>query len=122
MLWFKRFCGIIFLLIASFFTAFWSVLYIRPYKGIVGNLCDRTDENPMGYCYEMLPSGGFPFTFLWDDGGVSVVGKLTLLEDKIGFLPFLANWSIYFAIIYFSVLYIRARVNAKADRFIGRSE
>lgn len=114
MLWFKRFCGLVLLLVLSFFTAFWSVLYVRPYKGVVGNLCDRVDENPMGYCYEMLPSGGFPFTFMWDNGGVSVVGRLSFIEDEIQLLPFLANWAVYFvvfSIAYFSFLCFRSRLS-----------
>ena len=91
---------------AALLTAFMTVLYTRPYKGIVGNLCSQTPENPYGYCYEMLPSGGFPFAFLWDNGGVSVVGRLSWIEDDFALAPFLANVSIYLVIyaILFGVL------------------
>lgn len=100
------------LLVLSALTAYWSILYIRPYKGIIGNLCERTPENPSGYCYEMLPSGGFPFTFLRDNGGVSVVGSLSLMEDTFVLAPYLANWGIYF--IFFSVgLWVSSKLRHK---------
>ena len=97
--WFKRLWLLLALLISSLTGAYSSILYTRPFKGIVGNLCDKTSENPMGDCYEMLPSGGFPFTFMWDNAGVSVVGRLSLIEDKFVLYPFLANWVFYFVLI-----------------------
>jgi len=100
MKWLKRIC---LLLVLSALTAYWSILYIRPYKGVIGNLCEVTLENPGGYCYEMLPSGGFPFTFMWDRGGVSVVGTLSWIEDRFELAPYLANFGFYLLI--YTVLY-----------------
>lgn len=106
----KRLMVIPLLLGISCLTAYWSILYIRPYKGVIGNLCERTADNPYGYCYEMLPSGGFPFTFMWDRGGVSVVGSLSWIEDTFVLEPFLANWAIYL-IIYIAVFWLFIRKN-----------
>lgn len=99
----RRAVIILLLLGLSWLTAYWSILYIRPYKGVIGNLCEITADNPSGYCYEMLPSGGFPFTFMWDNGGVSVVGRLSLIEDRFVFAPFLANWGVY--LVVYSVIF-----------------
>lgn len=92
MRWVKR---SLLLLVLSALTAYWSILYIRPYKGLVGNLCEQTRDNPSGGCYDMLPSGGFPFTFMWDQGGVSVVGTLSWIEDRFELAPYLANFGFY---------------------------
>jgi len=51
------------------------------YKGIVGNVCEKTTENPRGYCYEQLPQRGFPIAYIKDKGGVSVVGRLGVIDD-----------------------------------------
>ena len=106
MRWARRLRALILLLILSAFTAYWSILYIRPYKGVIGNLCKVTAENPYGDCYDMLPSGGFPFTFMWDAGYTSVVGKLSMIEDTFGLLPYLGNFVFYLVIyaILFGVL------------------
>ena len=96
------------LLPLSALTAYWSILYIRPYKGVIGNLCERTPENPYGDCYDMLPSGGFPFTFMWDRGGVSVVGTLSWIEDRFELAPYLANFGFYL-IIYLILFWLLSR-------------
>ena len=112
MRWLKRIMGVALLLISSLIVAYWSILFTRPFPGVVGNLCLQTDENPIGYCYEMLPKGGFPFAFMWDNGGSSVIGKLSWIEDDFRLLPFLGNWWFYisvFAGLYASFMYFRAR-------------
>ncbi len=42
----------------------------------MGNMCDTTRDNPFGYCYQQLPTGGWPFAFLYDSPGTSVRGRL----------------------------------------------
>ena len=112
MLWLKRMVAGALFLISSLLLAYWSILYTRPFSGVVGNLCLKTDENPIGYCYEMLPKGGFPFAFMWDNGGASVVGRLSWIEDDFRVLPFLGNWAFYISLLgllYVSCSYLRAR-------------
>ncbi len=73
------------------------------YKGIVGNVCEKTTENPRGYCYEQLPQRGFPIAYIKDKGGVSVVGRLGIVDDfELTRFIFanLANTLIYFSILY----------------------
>ena len=70
-------------------------VYQPTYKGVIGNLCERTDENPYGYCYDDLPTGGFPFIMLKDNGGVSVVGDLSILEDHINWTHVYLNLAFY---------------------------
>lgn len=103
----KQIFDLALLVVLSLFVAYWSILYIRPYKGVVGNLCEKTAENPAGYCFEALPSGGFPFAFMFDNGDVSVVGSLSWIEDDFILIPFIANWCIYFVL--FLLLHIAYR-------------
>jgi len=71
-----------------------SVSYQKTYLGVVGNLCQITTDNPSGLCYEPLPAGGFPLSYLYDRGGISVVGQLGP-EDNFHLLPFIINMAIY---------------------------
>lgn len=111
MRWVKRLIRFVLLLSVSAFTAYWSILYIRPYKGVIGNVCDKTPANPGGDCYDMLPSGGFPFTFMWDQGGVSVVGTLSWLEDTFVLGPYLANLGFYL-VIYTILFWLLSRLKS----------
>lgn len=43
---------------------------------VVGNMCDPTRDNPLGYCFQQLPAGGWPFAFLFDNPTTSVRGQL----------------------------------------------
>jgi len=57
-----------------------SVAYQRrgPELVVVGNLCGpRADE----LCYAPALKGGFPLGYLYDKPGISVEGKLALVED-----------------------------------------
>lgn len=77
-----------------------SLSFRSEYKGVVGNLCEKTANNPMGYCYEQLPQRGFPIGYFRDNGGVSVVGTLHFPDDHFGFDRFGVNTLIYFLILY----------------------
>jgi hypothetical protein len=48
---------------------------------VVGNMCTPVPKNPNGYCYEPLPIAGWPFPFLYDSPGTSVLGQLGLEDD-----------------------------------------
>lgn len=76
-----------------------SARYTKSYRGIVGNMCQVTEENPHGWCYEDLPMGGFPFGYLKDDPGTSVVGRLSFFEDYLFLDIFFLDWVFYLFIL-----------------------
>ena len=41
-----------------------TLFYQSSMPTIVGNVCDVSAENPQGWCYEDLPTAGFPLYFL----------------------------------------------------------
>ena len=87
-------------LIAPFVLTLTSCAVYQPtFKGVVGNLCERTDNNPYGYCYDDLPQGGFPLVFMRDNPGSSVVGKLSIVEDNFIERNFLLNYLFYFCFV-----------------------
>lgn len=65
-----------------------SVAVHRPERMVVGNVCDATPVNPDGLCYDLLPRGGWPFSFLADSPSTSVRGVLGPEDtfDPTGFL------------------------------------
>lgn len=80
------------------------------YIAVVGNVCEATEDNPEGLCYEELPMKGFPIAYVKDSAGVSVQGVLGS-EDYLD-LPRLiiasfVNWLIYFGILFFSFSFFR---------------
>jgi len=81
----------------------------REYMGVVGNLCEKTPTNPIGYCYEKLPQKGFPIAYIRDNGQISVPGKLGYEDCKLSrCIPaYLTNWLIFFFIIYFLFSFIK---------------
>lgn len=89
------------LIFLAFILSIISLSYKSQYKGIIGNLCEKTADNPMGYCYEQLPQRGFPMGYFRDNGSVSVVGKLHLPDDHFELTRFTINTLIYFSILYF---------------------
>ena len=58
-----------------------SVRYHRLNPTVVGNLCKVTSANPSGHCFKPLPAGGFPLSYIFDRGGVSVQNQLGV-EDR----------------------------------------
>jgi hypothetical protein len=61
--------------------------------------CERTPDPSLGECYERtLPAGGWPFAFLYDNVGTSVLGKLGPEDD---FRPwrFLADTTLFGALL-----------------------
>ena len=73
------------------------------YQGVVGNLCVDAETGANINCYDALPTGGFPIVYAWDQGYTSVVGSLSIVEDKFVAKLIWANFSIYFLL--FSVFY-----------------
>lgn len=88
------------LIFLAFILSLISLSFRSEYKGIIGNLCEKTTENPRGYCYEQLPQRGFPLGYLRDNGGVSVVGTLHFPDDHFEFDRFAVNTLTYFSILY----------------------
>jgi len=87
------------LILLAFILSIISLSFKSHYKGVVCNVCEKTAENPRGYCYEQLPQRGFPVGYFRDNGGVSVVGTLHY-GDHFEFDRFAANTLIYFSILY----------------------
>jgi len=67
--------------VLAFCLAAGSVVVHRPVLMAVGNMCDPSADNPGGLCYQRLPAGGWPFAFLYDDPGTSVLGTLGPEDD-----------------------------------------
>lgn len=76
-----------------------STIVIQPtYRARVGNVCEVTEDNPNGFCYQDLPKAGFPLSFVVDSPSTSVVGAIGLEDDV---LPgrFTTNVLIHFGVI-----------------------
>jgi len=71
------------------------------YQGVIGNLCGTAETDNIGPCFEALPTGGFPITYAWDNGGVSVVGKLSFVEDRFDAKLMWLNFGVYFVLFGF---------------------
>jgi len=69
------------ILALSFLAAIGSFKYERTHPSVTGNVCDASVNNPRGLCYENLPVGGFPFSYLFDIGGVTGQGHLEIFDD-----------------------------------------
>ena len=105
----RRFYYFLASLLSAFGLTFLSLFLKRSYEGIVGTECEKIATNPLGHCYEQLPAGGFPSSYLVDQGGVSVVGKLGP-EDLFLLDMFLYNLMFYIitiAVLNFFVKKIR---------------
>lgn len=89
-----------------------SVNYHRHFKGIVGNMCEETAANPSGFCYEMLPQGGFPFSYLYDDPSTSIVGKLGVADLD----NFVTGWFLLDVFTFYLILNITSLAYSRLDR------
>jgi hypothetical protein len=81
-----------------------------------GNLCGPTASDP---CYGPVMKGGFPFAYLFDTPGVSVVGKLSFFEDTLHPGALLIDITAYFAVIMLSIAaasHYRSARNRGANR------
>lgn len=66
-----------------------------------GIYCDIGKINGIDvYCPKPKLNGGWPAPFLFDKPGISVEGKLGLVEDDFRPWPFVANVSFYLVILY----------------------
>jgi hypothetical protein len=79
-----------------------------------GNLCGPSHSDP---CLAPVLQGGFPFPYLFDAPGVSVVGKLSFGEDELRPVPLLVDAGIWLA----AVLLGRAVVRRVCIRIGTRS-
>ena len=74
------------------------------YQGATGNLCGGPETNGIGTCYRELPTGGFPITYVWDKGCVSVEGSLSVVGDRVETRLIWLNFGFYFGL--FTILSI----------------
>jgi len=83
----------------AFIITIISGCFERKYKGVIGNLCDKTVANPAGHCYEQLPQRGFPIAHIRDIGVISVPRQLGFEDFKFKRFIYarLANTLIYFS-------------------------
>lgn len=79
-----------------------SLTYIRYTPTPVGNICEKTPTNPHGSCYENLPQGGFPFSYLKDDGFISAPGRLGA-EDRLDFFAFIVDLIFFYTLLYLTI-------------------
>src|SRR3989339_1168924 len=93
----KKILIILGIITLSFLATMASIKYERTHPTVTGNVCDASPNNPRGLCYEDLPAGGFPFSYLYDSGGVSVMGTLGI-EDHFYIGWFIADIAFYFVI------------------------
>ena len=99
----KKILMVLGILMLAFLSTIMSITHLRTNPTVIGNLCDVTDNNPNGFCYKDLPAGGFPFSYLYDNGGVSVIGALGI-EDE--FVPSLFVINIISYIVFYLVIYL----------------
>lgn len=84
----------------SFAATIASLAYQRPYRAIVGNVCERSTANPLGHCYGDLPAGGFPLPFLYDSPNTSVVGQLGIedameYQNTLSLSALISDWAFF---------------------------
>lgn len=84
-----------------------SFTHQRHHPVAVGNVCEKTTENPSGLCYEDLPSAGFPFSYVYDSNGSSVIGRLGP-EDRFKGGYFVLD-ILFYSSIFFLITFIRKR-------------
>lgn len=75
-----------------------SAYIVRLQETPVGNLCEKTAQNPDGLCFDFLPVAGYPVPFWKDIGGISVEGKLGP-EDDFFAAFFIADWAIWYLVL-----------------------
>jgi hypothetical protein len=92
----------------TFGLAAGSVVIHRPVPTAVGNMCDPAGDNPSGLCFERLPAGGWPFSFVYDDPGTSIVGRLGP-EDDVRPGRFLLDAAIFAILPAFGAVVLRMR-------------
>ena len=64
-----------------------------PESAQYGNLCGPSSNDP---CLEPVLKGGFPVAFLFDQPGVSVEHRLSIVEDTLNIDAFAENTVLYF--------------------------
>jgi hypothetical protein len=95
-----------------------SVVVQRPGAMTVDDMCRRAPGSSNGYCSAGPPVGGWPFAFLYDSPGTSVLGKLGP-EDDVRAWAFVADAAVYGGLVGALVLVVgrvRRRRVAEAAR------
>lgn len=102
------------LLISFIFTLLITIIPI-PHKTVVGTECNDPKNNPPYFCYEYLPSHGFPLPFATVDPFESPVSSIKWSQlHIIAFLiVFPINWLIFWII--FKLISLTYKKIFKAD-------
>src|SRR3989339_853071 len=97
----KKILIILGIIILSFIATVLSIRYERTHPTVNGNLCAVTEQNPGGLCYGDLPAGGFPFSYLYDAGEISIIKSLGV-EDNFYIGRFIADM-IFYLVFFFLI-------------------
>jgi hypothetical protein len=90
---------ILVIILAAVLITLLSYTYRWYDDGVFGTEC--LDPAPDGKCYTPILRAGFPFAYVIDSSGVSVMGVLSPLgEDRVFPLAFLGNIAVYALLIY----------------------
>lgn len=80
---------------------------LAPY----GNLCGPQSSEP---CMELVLNAGFPIAFLFDQAGVSVEHRLSVLEDQFRIGAFAMNAGFYWLLYGLVFMLLRALIGRSA--------
>lgn len=86
---------------------------LAPY----GNLCGPQSSEP---CLQLVLNAGFPVAFLFDQAGVSVEHRLSVLEDQFRFGAFAMNAGFYL-LLYGLVFMLLRALSGRIARSVGRT-
>jgi hypothetical protein len=91
----KKFSRFILLAVLAIALSALSVFVQRtgPESVQYGNLCGPSSNDP---CLEAVLKGGFPIAFLFDQPGVSVEHRLSIVEDTLHIDALAKNTLLYF--------------------------
>lgn len=85
---------VVLIALVALVTTLASGLIEGSYLAAQGNLCRPSPLNP-GYCYQPLPTAGWPVPYLFDTPGVSVTGQVSWAEDDVHAVPFIVDLALF---------------------------
>lgn len=124
----KKIIFIFVVILISLLATALSIFYQTTYSTTQGNSCCIPNCSSIPYCYEEnprascdyhpecyddYPSAGFPFAYLYDNTGISVVGSLDIGEDNFSLPWFFIDFVFYFIIFSLVSVIIRKKVLIK---------
>ena len=93
-----------------------AVQSFGPEQGVFGNLCGPQNDQD---CVGPLLNGGFPWPYLFDFPGTSVVNQLGFGEDRFEAVPFLLDWAAYFVLVLLVLAALRRVWGRRRRRHAG---